>query len=130
MPVSVLVVPIFALADAGIPLDLGTLGASLSHPVALGVIFGLLIGKMIGIAGSTWLAVKLGLCDMPADSRLAHVLGVGMLGGIGFTMSIFVTELAFPGQEELILLAKTGILFASLIAGMIGCLWLYLASRE
>lgn len=130
LPVAILIIPIFALANAGIPLNLGDIGASLGHPIALGIICGLVIGKLIGIAGATWLAVKLGICDLPAGSRFTHVLGVGLLGGIGFTMSIFVAELAFPGNPELLVLAKTGILFASLIAGVCGMLWLYLTTGK
>jgi NhaA family Na+:H+ antiporter len=129
MPVAFLIIPLFALANAGIPVELSVLGETLAHPVALGVMAGLVIGKLLGIAGVTWLAVKLGLGTLPEGMNLRHLIGVGLIGGIGFTMSIFIAELGFAGQPEMLLMAKTGVLFASLIAGVGGYLWLRLTSR-
>jgi NhaA family Na+:H+ antiporter len=130
LPVAFLIIPIFALANAGVPIELDGLGASLSHPITIGVICGLIIGKAVGIAGFTWIAVKMRLCDLPSGVNFKHILGVSLLGGIGFTMSIFIAELAFIGQPEYLLMAKTGILFASVIAGIGGYLWLYLLSKQ
>ena len=129
MPVAYLVIPVFALANAGIPLAFDSLGESLSHPVMLGVTLGLILGKFIGITGFSWVLLKLGVAVLPKDTRFTQIAGVSLLAGIGFTMSIFVAQLGFEGQEELLLMAKTGILAASLLAGAAGFIWLYLASK-
>ncbi|MBL7004576.1 MAG: Na+/H+ antiporter NhaA, partial [Gammaproteobacteria bacterium] len=129
LPVAFIIIPLFALANAGIPVELSTLGQTLTHPVALGVIFGLVLGKLLGIAGLTWLAIKLGLGKLPEGMNVGHLIGVGFVGGIGFTMSIFIAELGFAGQAENLLMAKTGVLFASLIAGLAGYLWLRFATK-
>ncbi len=127
MPVAYLVIPIFALCNAGIPMQLDGMADTLLHPVTLGVSAGLVLGKIIGIAGCSWLALQLGIGQLPAGTRFTQIIGVALLGGIGFTMSIFVAELGFAHQPELLLMAKTGILVASLLAGVSGFLWLYLA---
>jgi len=124
LPVAYLVIPIFALANAGIPVDTSEIGKVLSNPVTLGVICGLLLGKPLGIVGFTWLAVKLGLAKLPEGLDMRHIIGVGLLGGIGFTMSIFIADLGFAGRPEQLLAAKTGILLASAIAGFGGYFWL------
>jgi len=129
MPVAYLVIPIFALANAGIPLTFGSLGETLTHPVLLGVSLGLVLGKFLGITGFSWLLLKLGVAVLPKDTRFTQIAGVSLLAGIGFTMSIFVAQLGFEGNEELLLMAKTGILFASLLAGVAGFIWLYLVSK-
>lgn len=129
MPVAYLIIPVFALANAGIRLDFGSLSETLSHPVMLGVTLGLVLGKFIGITGASWLMLKLGLAELPKDTRFTQIAGVSLLAGIGFTMSIFVAQLAFGGREDLLLMAKTGILFASLLAGVAGFIWLYLVSK-
>jgi NhaA family Na+:H+ antiporter len=120
LPVAYLVIPIFALANAGIPIDFAGFGDYLAHPITLGVSVGLLLGKPIGIAGFAWLAMKLGWANMPAGMNMPQIIGVGLLGGIGFTMSIFIADLAFANSAADLLMAKTGILFASLIAGLSG----------
>jgi Na+:H+ antiporter, NhaA family len=130
LPVAFLVIPIFALCNAGIPLEFGTLWKTLSHPVTLGVGLGLVAGKFIGITGACWLALKLGVGQLPAGTRFTQIAGVSVLGGIGFTMAIFIAELGFAQQPEYLLMAKTGILTASLFAGMVGYVWLYLANRR
>ncbi|MFV8819437.1 Na+/H+ antiporter NhaA [Haliea sp. E17] len=124
LPVAYLVIPIFALANAGIPVNLGEIGSVLTNQVTLGVVCGLLLGKPLGIAAFTWLALKLGVARLPADLSMSHVIGVGLLGGIGFTMSIFIADLGFAGRPELLLAAKTGILLASAVAGVSGVVWL------
>lgn len=130
LPVAFLVIPVFALFNAGIPLETGSLGATLSHPVTLGVGLGLVLGKFIGITGASWLALKLGLGQLPAGTRFNQIAGVSLLGGIGFTMAIFIAELGFAHQPEYLLMAKSGILAASLISGIAGFVWLYLASAR
>jgi len=129
IPVAYLVIPVFALANAGIPLEFASLGETLAHPVMLGVSLGLVLGKFIGITGFSWLMLKLGLAELPKDTRFIQIAGVSLLAGIGFTMSIFVAQLGFEGREDLLLLAKTGILAASLLAGVAGFIWLYLVSK-
>jgi NhaA family Na+:H+ antiporter len=128
LPVAFLVIPVFALFNAGIPIEFGTLRETLSHSVTLGVGLGLVVGKFVGITGASWLALKLGIGQLPAGTRFNQVAGVSLLGGIGFTMAIFIAELGFAQQTEYLLMAKTGILTASLLAGMAGFVWLYLAS--
>ena len=129
MPVAYLVIPIFALTNAGIPLTFGSMGETLNDPVMLGVLLGLVLGKFIGVTGAAWLMLKLGLAELPKDTRFVQIAGVSLLAGIGFTMSIFVAQLGFGDNAELLLMAKTGILAASLLAGVTGFVWLYLASK-
>ncbi|HOY70354.1 MAG TPA: Na+/H+ antiporter NhaA [Methylotenera sp.] len=130
LPVAFLVIPIFALFNAGIPLQFNALGATLTHPVMLGVASGLLFGKFIGITGACWLALKLGIGQLPSGTRFSQIMAVSVLGGIGFTMSIFISELAFANQPEYLLMAKTGVLLASLLAGFIGFVWLWFLGRK
>ncbi len=129
-PVAYLIIPIFALANAGIPMSFGSLGETLTHPVLLGVSFGLILGKFIGITGASWLVLKLGIAELPKDTRFTQIAGVSLLAGIGFTMSIFVAQLGFSHNEELLLMAKMGILSASLLAGVAGYIWLYIVSGK
>jgi Na+:H+ antiporter, NhaA family len=124
--VTVVVMPVFALANAGVTLDAG-IGWMLLDPVALGILLGLLVGKPVGIAVSTWLVIRAGLAGMPAGVSWSHFWAVGCLAGIGFTMSLFITGLAFP-QGPLLLAAKVGILAASTIAGTIG--WQFMKRIE
>jgi len=130
LPVAFLVVPIFALFNAGIPLQLDSLGATLSNPVTLGIGVGLIGGKFIGITLSSWLAIKLGIAQLPPEIRFTQIAGVSLLAGIGFTMAIFIAELGFAGQPEYLLMAKTGILVASLLAGISGYIWLRLVAHD
>ena len=129
IPVAYLVIPIFALVNAGIPLEFGSLSETLTHPVTLGVTLGLVLGKFIGITGVCWLMLKLGVAVLPKDTRFTQIAGVSLLAGIGFTMSIFVAQLGFENREELLLMAKTGILAASLLSGVAGFIWLYVVSK-
>lgn len=124
LPVSLIVIPLFALANAGISIDFSSISNTIVEPISLGIIAGLILGKVIGIAGVAWLAVKLGIAKLPEGSTMSQVFGVAFLGGIGFTMSIFVADLAFLGNEALIFQAKIGILAASLFAGLFGFFWL------
>lgn len=130
IPVAFLVVPLFALANAGIPIDLQQLPSLVTDPITLGIMAGLILGKLIGIAGISLLAIKLGIGQMPEGTNAKHLIGVGFLGGIGFTMSIFIAELGFKGENEALLLAKSGVLFASVIAGVCGYLWLRYTAPE
>jgi NhaA family Na+:H+ antiporter len=119
LPVGFLVVPIFGLANAGVPV-LTLPAEALVAPVTLGVALGLLIGKITGVFGFSMLAVRLGLADMPAHAGKRQLLGVALLCGIGFTMSIFITLLAFPGSQLLQAEAKLGVLAGSFVSGLLG----------
>jgi len=117
-----IVMPVFALANAGISLK----GISFSEaitPVSLGVFFGLLIGKFLGVVGISWFTLKMGWAQLPSDMSFKNLYGVGMLAGIGFTMSLFITNLAFR-SPDVILEAKVGVLSASILAGAVGFLLL------
>jgi NhaA family Na+:H+ antiporter len=116
--VAFLIVPIFALANAGVPIG-GQAGAVLVEPVVLGIVLGLVVGKQVGITLAAWLVVRLGWASLPDGVRWRHIYGGAWLGGIGFTMSLFVADLAF-GHSPTLVLAKIGILTASLIAGVGG----------
>ncbi len=130
LPVALLIIPIFALANAGIKIDFSSIGSTVLEPVSLGIIIGLIFGKVIGIFGVSWLAVKLKIAQLPKDSSMSQVFGVAFLGGIGFTMSIFVADLAFISSPELIFQAKIGILTASLFSGLFGYFWLKSVSKN
>jgi NhaA family Na+:H+ antiporter len=113
------IIPLFALANAGVHLG-GNLGSAFSDRVTLGIILGLVIGKPIGISLFAWLAVKSGIAALPGTVTWRAIRGVSLLGGIGFTMSLFIAGLAFPGAPQLNADAKIGIFVASLIAGIAG----------
>jgi NhaA family Na+:H+ antiporter len=130
LPVSLIVIPLFALANAGISIDFSSFGQTIMQNVSLGIIAGLVFGKVIGIAGVAYLAIKLGLAKLPQGSNMQQIFGVAFLGGIGFTMSIFVADLAFIGNEALIFQAKIGILSASLFAGLFGYFYLKIISKK
>lgn len=125
------VIPLFALFNAGVPLEGGGLSAIL-NPVGIGVLLGLVLGKQIGVTFFSWLTVRLGLASLPDGVTWRMLYGASWLAGVGFTMSLFVTELAFT-DERLINEAKLGILLASLVAGIVGYvllrLWLPTADK-
>lgn len=128
-PLSAFVVlPIFALANAGV--SLSGVGELVTSPVALGVLAGLVLGKPLGILLATWLAVKLGVGPLPKGVNWSIVLGLGAVAGIGFTVSLFVAGLAYPGAAELNDAAKVGILLASAISAGIGVALLRWATRS
>jgi NhaA family Na+:H+ antiporter len=124
-----LVVPIFALANAGVSLQLNTLLPALHDPVVLGTIAGLVLGKTLGISLASWLAIKTGIAELPEQLELRHIYAGSILCGIGFTMSLFIANLAFEGTQELIA-AKIGIFVGSLISFLVGFTMLYMVSRE
>ncbi len=130
LPVALLIIPLFALANAGISIDFSSVGSVIVEPVSLGIIVGLILGKVLGIFGVSWVAIKLGIAKLPKESSMSQIFGVAFLGGIGFTMSIFVSDLAFINTPELIFQAKIGILVASLFAGLFGYLWLRFVAKS
>jgi Na+:H+ antiporter, NhaA family len=115
---SFVIVPLFALANAGIKVDGNAIRSAASSRVTLGVMIGLVVGKLIGVSGATWLCTRLGIADLPTGVTFAMVVGLGSLAGIGFTVSIFVAGLAFG--EALETQAKMGILAASLLSALLG----------
>ena len=122
-PVAFIILPIFALANTGILVGADWM-QSVSSINSLGIIAGLFLGKPLGVVFLCLLAVASGICRLPSDLNWRHIAGAGLLGGIGFTMSIFITNLAFVGNAETINASKMAILLASLVAGIIGFLWL------
>lgn len=121
--VSFLILPAFALANAGLNVDLEAIRNGVGSPVSQGVSAGLLLGKPVGILALSWIAVRLKIAELPADVRWSHVVAVGLIAGIGFTVSLFITDLAF-GDPALQARAKLGILASSLLAGVGGYLLL------
>lgn len=120
--VSFVIVPIFAVANAGVTVSGDAVSAAIESPVAAGVALGLFLGKPVGIFTATLLAVRFGIGALPSGARWLHIAGVGLVAGIGFTVSLFITGLAFdPGavQDE----AKMGILAGSLLSGLAGYAW-------
>ncbi|MBV2150483.1 Na+/H+ antiporter NhaA [Sphingobium sp. AS12] len=114
-----LIVPLFGFANAGLTLNAQVFGALLA-PLPLGVALGLFVGKQIGVFGSVWIATKLGIAERPAGANWTQVYGMAMLCGIGFTMSLFIGALAFPGSALLVEEAKGGILMGSLVSALAG----------
>lgn len=127
-PVAFVILPLFALCNTGIVIGGGWF-QDLSAFNSLGITLGLLVGKPLGITLLSFFAVSTAICRLPLDLNWKHIFGAGILGGIGFTMSIFITNLAFAGESERINASKMAILLASLTAGTIGFLWLKLFGR-
>jgi NhaA family Na+:H+ antiporter len=124
-PVAFFILPIFAIFNAGVAINFSEFTTLFNNSVTLGVSSGLIIGKFIGIAGFSFIAIKLGVSVLPTGANHAQLAGTALLGGIGFTMSIFIAELAYVGNAALITQAKIGILSASLVAGLVGYAILY-----
>jgi Na+:H+ antiporter, NhaA family len=121
--VSFGIMPLFALANAGVAINVSAVGSAVASPVTLGVALGLLIGKPLGIAGFSWIAVRAGVASLPRGATWIALCGVAILGGIGFTMALFIAGLAFPAgtpRGPLLDSAKLGILAASFVAGIVG----------
>ena len=127
-PVAFIILPVFALANTAFVLS-GDIGQTLSQNYSIGIALGLIVGKPLGIFLLSFLAVSLGLCKLPEDLNWKSILGVGFLGGIGFTMSIFIALLAFD-NESFITNSKFVILLASLVAGLIGFLILKISLNK
>lgn len=123
-PVNFLILPIFAFVNAQVRLVGVDMGALLVDPVTLGTYFGMLLGKPLGIFGVTFVLVKFGLSELPRRVTWKHIVGVGILGGIGFTMSILIAGLAFPAAEFEVLAAKAAILGASVTAAVVGMIYM------
>ena len=115
---SFLIIPIFALANAGIELSTETISDAATSPITIGIGCGLVFGKLIGVTLATWLGVKSGLTALPPDANWTHVLGLAATAGIGFTVSLFIAGLAF--SDPLLTEAKIGIVGASVVAALVG----------
>ena len=126
---SFLIVPLFALANAGVEVTPDALGDAFSERVAWGVILGLVVGKFVGISATTLAGVRLGAGRLPDGVNIGHVFGAALLAGIGFTVSLFIAELSFDGKAVLLDQAKIGVLAGSIIAGALGAAFLYVVSR-
>jgi len=126
--VSFIILPIFAFANAGVTLDSNSFNYLFSD-LAIGILLGLLVGKFLGIVLFTKLMVFFKISKLPPNVKWKHVCGIGFLGAMGFTMSLFITELAFE-NDILLIQAKIGILSASIIAGLIGYFYLRYISRK
>lgn len=124
------VIPLFAMANVGIDVLEMPFGDIVVQPVTLGVITGLVMGKFFGISSFSWIAVRLGFASLPVGVHWKHVLGTAWLGGIGFTMSLFIGKLAFAAEPLFFAEAKLGIIMASIISAVMGLIWLYLSSRN
>ena len=122
-PVAFIILPIFALANTGICVGADWI-RNVTSTNSVGIMAGLILGKPLGVTFLCFVAVATGICRLPPDLSWRHISGAGILGGIGFTMSIFIANLAFVGDTETTNASKIAILSASLIAGTIGFLWL------
>ncbi len=127
-PVAFIILPIFALANTGVPIGSDAV-RTLANPNEAGIIAGLAIGKPVGITVVSFLVVMVGLCKLPLDLAWRHIFGAGILGGIGFTMSIFITNLAFEMNPAEVNGSKMAILLASLTAGIVGFIYLKIFGR-
>ncbi|MHB8745224.1 MAG: Na+/H+ antiporter NhaA [Gammaproteobacteria bacterium] len=130
LPVALLVLPLFALVNAGIPVNRTALLQVVTHPVGIGILVGLLVGKCLGISGMCWAALRLGIGALPEGVRYAHVVGASLIAGMGFTMSTFMATRGFDAEPQLLEIAKTSILLASLAAAASGSFVLYWLGRD
>ena len=129
-PVAFFILPLFAIANTGIAID-SNWQEGLAHANSIGIMAGLIVGKPIGITLFAFLSVKLGIGSLPKELQWKQILGAGMLGGIGFTMSIFITLLAFKNDgEAVITYSKMAILVASFVSGTLGFLWLKMSLKK
>ena len=126
---SFVVLPLFALANAGVRLSASALADALHSPVSVGIVVARIVGKVAGIGLAAWVATRLGVARLPVGTRFAHVVGVAAAAGIAFTVSLFVADLAFVDEPALIGLAKVGILVCAPIAGVLGYLLLKAAAN-
>ena len=127
---TMVVVPLFALANAGVRIDMSTISEPVPLAVGAGVVVGLVVGKTLGVSLASWLALRLGIGVLPAGVAMRHVVGLGAVAGIGFTVSLFVSELAYPAQPSLANAARAGVLLASCIAACVGSGLLVRAGRR
>lgn len=128
LPVSLFVLPLFALTNAGVVFGFNSFIDSLREPIGLGIITGLVVGKCVGISGACWLGLRFRIGNLPHGVALKHVIGVSLIAGIGFTMSTFIAALGFDAQPEHLHSAKTSILVASVLSAILGVLYIRIVS--
>jgi NhaA family Na+:H+ antiporter len=126
---SFVIVPLFAMANTGVELSTGLIGDAVGSRVTLGVLVGLVVGKPLGILAFSWLACRVGLAALPSGAGWHQLAGVATLAGIGFTVSLFVADLAFT-DERLVDQATVGILVASALASLLGAFILHRMNRS
>lgn len=130
LPVALLILPLFVFANSGVPVSWHLLHTALYDPVALGIALALVVGKPLGIIIFSYLACKVGAGKLPRYVQFKQVVGASLLGGIGFTLSLFIAELSFIDNSQELLLAKMGIIIGSFLAGVLGTLWLQCLKRS
>ena len=126
--VTFFILPLFALANAGLRISDLNIMDTLTHPITLGITLGLVVGKPLGILTFSYLSVRAGLLSLPDGVRWPHILGAGLLGGIGFTMSLFISTLSF-GESGPANYSKLGILIGSFLSAILGLAYLWCVSR-
>jgi NhaA family Na+:H+ antiporter len=128
-PVGFFIMPVFALCNTGIVIG-ADWAATLTSPNSAGIMSGLLLGKVVGVTLLSYIAVKAGMCTLPKGMTWRHVTGAGLLAGIGFTMSIFITNLAYKPDEDLINGSIMAVLLASVVSGILGYIWLTFCGKK
>jgi NhaA family Na+:H+ antiporter len=128
-PVGFFIMPVFALCNTGIVIG-ADWAATLTSPNSAGIMSGLLLGKVVGVTLLSYIAVKAGMCTLPTGMTWRHVTGAGLLAGIGFTMSIFITNLAYKPDEDLINGSIMAVLLASVVSGILGYIWLTFCGKK
>jgi NhaA family Na+:H+ antiporter len=130
LPVALFILPLFALVNAGIIFSYGSFTDSIQHPVGLGIITGLVVGKFVGISGACWLGLHYKIGNLPRGVNLQHVIGASFIAGIGFTMSTFIATLGFEGQADHLHIAKTSILIASVVSALFGVIYITMIASK
>ncbi|WP_426370314.1 Na+/H+ antiporter NhaA [Pseudocolwellia sp. HL-MZ7] len=129
LPVALIILPLFALTNAGVVFDMSFVMSSLVDPIGLGIIAGLVLGKFIGISGGCWLALRYNIGHLPNNVSLKNVIGASLIAGIGFTMSTFIAALGFDTQPEHLQIAKTSILIASVLSAVLGVIYIRISAK-
>lgn len=130
LPVALFILPLFALTNAGVVFGIRSFIDSLQHPTGLGIITGLVLGKLIGISGACWLGLRYKIGRLPDGVNLQHVVGASLIAGIGFTMSTFIATLGFNTQPDQLHNAKTSILVASVLSALLGVLYIRMIASK
>ena len=130
LPVALFILPLFALANAGVVFSLESFFNSFQHPTGLGIISGLVLGKLIGISGACWLGLRYKIGNLPDGVNFQHIIGASLIAGIGFTMSTFIATLGFDAQPEQLHIAKTSILIASVLSALLGLSYLWIIASK
>jgi NhaA family Na+:H+ antiporter len=131
LPVALFILPLFVLANAGVPISMASFIESLQHPTGLGIMAGLVFGKFVGISGACWLGLHYKIGCLPNGVSFQHVIGISLIAGIGFTMSTFIATLGFDSQSVHLQSAKSSILVASIFSAIIGVLYIrFVAAKK